>query len=187
MPGRGVLAMVAVTSSIVSPLRTKTAPLACSATRPVSKLMERSPTRCSIILGSGVMGLLARPPHGLVPEVRNWGQRCSLLRRYRQSLTPRPPGGGGPYLVVGTLANRLAAEAELLNEGPVAGDIASCEIVQQAPATADQPQKAKARVMVLGMLLEVVGEIPDPLGHESHLDLRRPGVGVVGPVLLDDV
>ena len=48
-------------------------------------------------------------------------------------------------------------------------------------------EQAKASVMVLGVLLEVVGQVPNPLGHQSHLDLRRTGVGLVGPVFLDDV
>src|ERR1700694_3480041 len=186
MPGRGVLAIVAVTSSMVSPLRTNTAPLACSATRPVSKLIERSPTRCSMILASGVMGLLARPPPGLArgQELGATVQHCCAVLT---NLWRRAPGGDGPYLVVGAPACRLAAQAELLNEGPVAGDIASREIVPQTPATSDPPERTKACVMVLGVLLQVVGQVPYPLGHQSHLDLRRTGVGLVGPVFLDDV
>src|SRR5258708_3601968 len=100
MPGRGCLDIVEVTSSMVSPLRTKTAPLACSATRPVSKLMERSPMRCSMILGSGVIGLLARPPRGLSGSGTG-GNGAGLLRRSHQSLMPSQcRGGDGPYLVV---------------------------------------------------------------------------------------
>jgi hypothetical protein len=81
---------------------------------------------------------------------------------------------------------RLAAEAELLNEGPVAGDIATREVVQQTTATADQPQQAKTRVMVFGVLLKVLGQIPNALCHQSHLDLRRARIGLVGPMFLDD-
>src|ERR1700730_4665208 len=122
MPGRGVLAIVAVTRSRVSPLRTKTAPLACSATRPVSKLMERSPTRCSMILGSGVMGLLARPPRGLAR-----GQELGATVQFPAPLSPitdaerrpgrgrslsscldacLPPTGGGPAAQRGTGSGR---------------------------------------------------------------------------------
>jgi hypothetical protein len=81
---------------------------------------------------------------------------------------------------------RLAAKAQLLNEGPVAGDIATREVVQKTPTATDQPQQAKACVMVLGVLLEVLGQVPNALCHQGHLDLGRAGVGLVGPVFLDD-
>src|SRR5438105_14583502 len=130
MPGRGCLHIVAVTSSMVAPLRTNSAPPACSATCPVSKLMERSPMRCSMIFGSGVIGLLARPPRGDFGD-RNWGQRRGLNAPFSPiSGTRQSRCGDGPYLVV-EAGSRLAAEAQPLNEGPVAGDIATCEVVQQ--------------------------------------------------------
>src|SRR6266545_2650477 len=80
----------------------------------------------------------------------------------------------------------LLAEPEALDGGAIALEILPLEIVEQAAAAAHHLEEAAAAVMVLGVGLEVLGELRDPVRQECHLDLGRPGVALVDPVLFDD-
>ena len=71
---RSLLATTAVTSTIVSPERTTTAPLACFANLPVSKLIFLSPNVTSVVLtplatsflpSEGLSWALRSPPNSL--------------------------------------------------------------------------------------------------------------------------
>ena len=77
----------------------------------------------------------------------------------------------------------LAAEAELLDERPIAVHVVPVEVVQQAPALAHEHQQAAARVVVLLVLAQVLGELVDAGREQRDLDLGRPGVALVGRVL----
>ena len=46
------------------------------------------------------------------------------------------------------------------------------EVLEEAPALADEQQQAAARVVVVLVRLEVLGEVLDALGEEGDLDLR---------------
>ena len=53
------------------------------------------------------------------------------------------------------------------------------------------PQKTEYVVLVaplvLAVGLQVVREVPDPLREDRYLHLGRTGVGIMGPVLTDDL
>src|SRR5918992_2348875 len=82
---------------------------------------------------------------------------------------------------------RSAAEPEALDERPVAGDIVVLEVAEQPAAAADHLQEAAARVVVVLVDLEVLGELVDARGQQGHLHLGRAGVALLGRVLGDDL
>ena len=66
----------------------------------------------------------------------------------------------------------LSPQTELRDERSVPLDVVPSEVVEQpAPATHEHEQ-SPARVMVLGVDLQVVGEVVDALGEQRHLHLR---------------
>src|SRR5437867_11499342 len=77
------------------------------------------------------------------------------------------------------------ADSELVDERAVALGVLVLEVLEQPSALADQHQEATPRVVVLGVLLEVIGETVDPLRQERDLDLRRPGVALMDAELVD--
>src|SRR5918992_4118750 len=79
----------------------------------------------------------------------------------------------------------LLAEPESLNGRAVALEILPLQVIEQAAAAADQLEQAAAAVMVLGVGLEVLGQLGDAVGEQGHLHLRGPRVGVVDTVVLD--
>ena len=58
-------------------------------------------------------------------------------------------------------------------------DVAALEVVEEAAALAYHAQESPARMVVLDVRLEVVGEAVDVRCQQRNLDFRRPGVAVV--------
>ena len=79
-----------------------------------------------------------------------------------------------------------AAQAEALDQRPVARDVDLRQVLQQPPAAADHEQQATTRVVVVLVLLEVLGQVADPLGQQRDLRLGRTGVALVDPVGVQD-
>src|SRR6478735_7291704 len=79
--------------------------------------------------------------------------------------------------------SRLSAQAEPLDERTVTLDVDGLQVPQQPATTADQAHQAAAGVVVVLVLLEVLGQIRDPLGQHRHLRLGRTGVALVQAVL----
>src|SRR6476661_10203884 len=77
----------------------------------------------------------------------------------------------------------LAAQPEPLDQGAVAADVHLLQVAQQPAPTADQAHQAAAGVVVVLVLLEVLGQVRDPLGQHRHLRLGRTGVALVQAVL----
>src|SRR5262249_35409404 len=71
----------------------------------------------------------------------------------RRPLGRRIPHGAGPAEAGG----RLLADAEAGDQLPVAIHLAALEIVEQAPALADELQEPATRMVVLHVRLEVLG------------------------------
>ena len=81
--------------------------------------------------------------------------------------------------------NRLLADVQLRNDGTVALDVLLGQIVEQAAALTDHLVHAKTAVVIVGMTLQVLGELADPLGKNGDLDFGGTGVVLVGGVLAD--
>src|ERR1035438_4849426 len=75
---------------------------------------------------------------------------------------------------------------EALDQDRVALLALLLEVVEQAAALADHDHEAAAAVVVLGVGLEVLGEVVDALREDRDLDLRRTGVRLVLLVVVDD-
>jgi hypothetical protein len=70
----------------------------------------------------------------------------------------------------------LLAEAQLRDQVTVAGRVFALEVIEQRAALVDQHQKAAARVVVLRVDLEMLGQVDDTLGQDRDLDLGRTRV-----------
>ena len=80
----------------------------------------------------------------------------------------------------------LLTDAQLCNDCTVALDVLLSKVVEQTAALADHLVHAQTAVVVVGMNLEVSGELLDALGEDSDLDLGRAGVVLVGLVRFDN-
>src|SRR3712207_9280392 len=61
------------------------------------------------------------------------------------------------------------------------------QVVQEAPPAPDEAQQPAARVVVLRVRAQVLGELVDARRQHRDLNLRRAGVGLAPPVLPDDL
>src|SRR5581483_1528155 len=61
------------------------------------------------------------------------------------------------------------------------------DVVEQAAPLAHQLEQPAPRMVVLGMRLEVIGQIGDPLGQDRDLDLRRTGISRLGRIFLNEL
>src|SRR5690242_1691385 len=81
---------------------------------------------------------------------------------------------------------RLLAKPELRDEGGVAIAFGLAKVIEQRPPLVDQHQQTAARMVVLRMGLEMLGEILDPLGEDRDLDFRGAGVALGATMFLDE-
>ena len=132
MPSRGDAAWQAVTSTIVSPWRTMTAPSACLASLPVS--IERR-----------------------------------LAAAERDALC----------------VNVALADTQSLDQLGVAIGVVRSQVVEQAAALPDELEQPAARVVILGVRLEVIREVGDAVAQDGDLHFRGAGIAAVRAVRLD--
>src|SRR3546814_2310619 len=66
----------------------------------------------------------------------------------------------------------------LRDQVQIALTIGGPEIVQQRATLVDEHQQAAARMVVLRVGLEMLGEVADALGEDRHLHLGRTGVAL---------
>src|SRR3954454_14608778 len=170
-PSRGSIRPIAVASSLVSPERTITAPSACLASLPVSKLISWSPTVVETLL----------VPSSVATAI------CvsSVLLRRKVEVCVSPCAG-----LTQTSTRRgfpLAPEAELLDQRAVGLEVLALEVVQEPAAPAHELEQAAARVVILRVSAQMLRELVDARCQQRDLHLRRPGVRVVLAVLADDV
>ena len=81
-------------------------------------------------------------------------------------------------------APSLFAKTELRDEIGVTLFVLAPEIIEQRTALVDQHQQAAARMVVLRVGLEVLGQVVDALGKDRDLDFRRTGVALPRPCSL---
>ena len=82
-------------------------------------------------------------------------------------------------LSASTPSRDYLAGTEFLNQRPVFGDIFFLQVFDQVPTLADQLEQTAAGVVVLGVGLEVLGQVENALGKQSDLHFARAGVGLV--------
>ena len=70
----------------------------------------------------------------------------------------------------------LAADAELFNQPFVAVEILRVQVIKKSATLADQAQKSATRMMVLGVGLQMTGELLDTRREERDLHLGRTAV-----------
>src|SRR4029078_5568084 len=80
------------------------------------------------------------------------------------------------------LADLLLPDPELADELWVALRVLLLQVVEQASALPDQLQQAAARVVILRVGLEVLGQVVDALAQDGYLHFRRAGIGLVSAV-----
>ena len=66
----------------------------------------------------------------------------------------------------------LSPDPELAYERAITLDVGVPQVVQQTPLLAHQEEEAAARVMILGVRFQVLGELPDARGRKRDLDFR---------------
>lgn len=77
----------------------------------------------------------------------------------------------------------LPTKAELRDECPVSLDVVAPEIIEQSPATTHKHEEASARVMILAVSLQVLGQVFDAPRQQCYLHFGRSGIATVPPVL----
>src|SRR5262249_33678537 len=107
----------------------------------------------------------------LVCETADEGRRARGLRGRQSSR-------GTPRL--------LLAQAEPLDQSRVTLGALVLQVGEQPAALRDELHETAPGVMVLGVGLEVLGQVGDPVGQKGDLDFGGSGVGRVGPKLPDD-
>jgi len=81
----------------------------------------------------------------------------------------------------------LLPEAEPLDQLVVPIPVLAAEVLQETAPAADELQQSAPRVVVLRVGLEMLGQVRDAVRQKGDLHLERTRVGVVRPILLDDV
>src|SRR5918994_7922178 len=87
----------------------------------------------------------------------------------------------------GTGLRQLPPEAQLLDQGSTTLEILALQVVQQAPAAADELQQPAPRVMILRVRAQVLSQFVDACRQERDLHLGRAGVRIGRAVLADDL
>jgi hypothetical protein len=91
---------------------------------------------------------------------------------------------------IGTQDSRLQsllAEPESRNRRSVAFDILRAKVSQKTPSASDHLQQAAARMVIVPVRPQMIGQAVDALREQRDLNFRRTGVGVMQPVAGDDL
>ena len=76
-------------------------------------------------------------------------------------------------------------EAKIGDDLPIAFDVGSLEVVEEATAATNHFQQPLAAVVILRVRPEVTGQVIDVVGENCHLNLCRAGIGLVRAVFFD--
>src|SRR6266511_3604804 len=175
-PSRASIRPCAVASTIVSPARTTTEPSACLASLPDSNVSSWSPTVTDTVAVRGSVVVAMWVSSTFRGEWRF--ESASTGSTLAQTSTLR--------LGLGSLVG-LPPQAELLNEGAIALEVALLQVLQEPPAAADELEQAAARVVVLRVRPQVLGQLVDASRQQRDLHFRRAGVALGVAVLADDL
>ena len=75
----------------------------------------------------------------------------------------------------------LFTQAQLLEHALVAVVRSALEVVEHLASPGDHLEEAAARGMILDVRLQMIGELIDAVGQQSHLHVRAPRVFLVHP------
>src|SRR5262245_36055801 len=78
---------------------------------------------------------------------------------------------------------QLFSQTKTIDQVVITVDVTTLQIIKKAAALADQLQQSAARMIVLLVSLEMVGQFIDALRQQRDLDFRRSGVGAMRLVL----
>ena len=81
---------------------------------------------------------------------------------------------------------KLLSDAASFDDGTVSFDVVLEEIVEELSSLTDHLLHTSAGMVVLGVLLEMLGELGDSLGEDGDLNLGRAGVAFVYCEFFDD-
>src|SRR5579871_993314 len=185
---------------MVSPYRRTTEPSACFAILPVSMIRSRAPI---FTLFFRYMETSSRSPdpRGQRPVRPSFfsggsGKRRTFdpwsLRAERGSTLPfrsldrkpktLPPPSPPPAL---RFSNEpLLPDPEPVDQLLVTGRVLHLQVIEQPAPLTYHLQQPTPGVVILLVRLEVLGQLPDPLGQQRHLHLGGTGVLLVGLELL---
>src|SRR4051812_11691742 len=163
-----------------------TAPSAWRATRPVSSLRVFPPHSISTVFVLNIV-FPSVPAAGCRPVQQLQASRPAAVRGAMW------PHGRPAELRDRTYAKRPASgplqwllpEAELGDEAGIALFVLAAQIVEQRATLVDEHQEPAARMVVLGVGLEVAGQVVDALGEDRDLNFGRTGVALALRMFLD--
>src|SRR5262245_48519777 len=78
-------------------------------------------------------------------------------------------------------------DPQLLDKTPVARLVGAPEIVEQLATLRHELEQPAARVIVLDVGLEMIGQVVDPFGEDRDLHFRRTSVAGLRRIRLDNV
>src|SRR5215210_4227033 len=81
----------------------------------------------------------------------------------------------------------LLAKPEPFNESLVLVRVRALEVIEKLATPADHAKQATARVVVLHVRFEVLGEVRDTRSQKRNLDFRRSSVALRPLVILDQL
>src|SRR4051812_40001161 len=183
-PSRGSIRPCAVASTIVSPDRTMTAPSACFASLPVSKVISRPPTVTLTCAWRSVAIAICLFLHSAFSESGDSSQRRG--RRSLESPPSRFIALSRARLQPG-LGVHLSAQPQFLDQCPIPLQVVLLEVVQEPTTAADELQQPAPRIVILRMRPQVLGQLVHPLRQQRDLHLGRSRVGVARAVLAHDL
>ena len=79
----------------------------------------------------------------------------------------------------------VVADTELLDEFAVFEDVAVLDVDEQATTLTNEHEQTAARVVILGVLFEVLGEVADALGEDRDLNFSATRILSILAILSD--
>jgi len=77
----------------------------------------------------------------------------------------------------------LFTKLQLFCDRVIAWGIRPMQIIQQLTALAHHHDQTTARTVIFFVLLQVLGQVIDPLGQQSDLNIGRTGVALMNPII----
>ena len=81
----------------------------------------------------------------------------------------------------------LFAKPKSLHQRVVSVEIFALEVLEELAALTGHRNESATRMEILGMILQVSGQLRDTFGEKCNLHLARSGIGSVGLVLFDSL